>query len=100
MYINYLVFLAMPEESSALPCRYCVNRHFGGTYRLHPQARRKKKKISERGTSAVKQYLHGAASQKTAFFSMYIIHGWSSAPLQKPPIVQVLKNAQELLAFY
>jgi hypothetical protein len=25
------------------PCRYCVNRHFGGPYRLHSQGRRKKK---------------------------------------------------------
>jgi hypothetical protein len=29
------------------PCRSCVNRHFGGTHRLHLQGR----KISERGTS-------------------------------------------------
>jgi hypothetical protein len=30
-----------------VPCRYCVNRRFGGTYRLHLQGR----KIRERGTS-------------------------------------------------
>jgi hypothetical protein len=30
------------------PCRYCVNRRFGGTYRLHRQGRRN---IRERGTS-------------------------------------------------
>jgi hypothetical protein len=29
------------------PCRSCVNRRFGGTYRLHLQGRR----IRERGTS-------------------------------------------------
>jgi hypothetical protein len=29
------------------PCSFCVNRHFGGTYRLHLQGR----KIRERGTS-------------------------------------------------
>jgi hypothetical protein len=29
------------------PCRSCVNRRFGGTYRLHRQGR----KIRERGTS-------------------------------------------------
>jgi hypothetical protein len=29
------------------PCRSCVNRRFGGTYRLHLQGR----KIRERGTS-------------------------------------------------
>jgi hypothetical protein len=57
------------------PCRYYVNRRFGGTYRLHLQGRRKKKKIRERGTSASRcppkrqltQYLHGATLQKTAF---------------------------------
>jgi hypothetical protein len=32
------------------PCRYCVNRRFGGTYCLHLQDRRKKK-IRKRGTS-------------------------------------------------
>jgi hypothetical protein len=28
------------------PCRYCVNRRFGGMYHLHHQGRRKKKKMS------------------------------------------------------
>jgi hypothetical protein len=58
------------------PCRSCVNRRFGGKYRLHLQDR----KISERGTSVSRclryvppkrrftQDLHGATSQKTAFF--------------------------------
>jgi hypothetical protein len=32
------------------PCRYCINRSFGGTYRLHLQGRRKNKiKIRELG---------------------------------------------------
>jgi hypothetical protein len=53
------------------PCRYCVNRRFGGTYRLHLPGR----KTRERGTSVSRwllhntQYLHCATSQKTAFFS-------------------------------
>jgi hypothetical protein len=54
-------------------CSYCVNRLFGGTYRLHLQGR----KIRERGTSVSSwrrcippkrrftQELHGATSQKT-----------------------------------
>jgi hypothetical protein len=52
------------------PCRYCVNQHFGRTYRLHLQGRRKRKKIRERGTtsSRLTYYLHGVTSQKTAFF--------------------------------
>jgi hypothetical protein len=61
------------------PCRSCVNRRFGGTYRLHHQGR----KIRERGTSVSRwlltewcaspkrrftQNLHGATSKKTALF--------------------------------
>jgi hypothetical protein len=55
------------------PCRYCVNRRLGGTYRLHLQGR----KICERGTSVSRllqpkrrftQDLHGVTSQKTTFF--------------------------------
>jgi hypothetical protein len=30
------------------PCRYCVNRRFGGTYRLHLQGRRKKIDLGHR----------------------------------------------------
>jgi hypothetical protein len=62
--------------------RYCVNRRFGETYRLHLQGRRKTR---EQGTSVSRwlqprwrqyvppkrrfiQYLHGATSQKTKFF--------------------------------
>jgi hypothetical protein len=63
------------------PCRSCVNLLIGETYRLHLQGR----KIRERGTSvsrwltlemevihssetSVHTNLHGATSQKTAFF--------------------------------
>jgi hypothetical protein len=63
------------------PCRYCVNHRIRGTYRLHLQGRRKNK-ISASGEPAwaganllsyppkrrLTQYLHGATSQKTAFF--------------------------------
>jgi hypothetical protein len=47
-------------------CRACVNRRFGGTYRLHLQCRT----IRERGTSVSwwPHALHSATSQKTAFF--------------------------------
>jgi hypothetical protein len=68
------------------PCRSCVNRCFGGTYRLHLQGI----KIRERGTSVSRwlqtlpwrwrryvplkcqftQDLYGATSQKTAFFTV------------------------------
>jgi hypothetical protein len=72
------------------PCTSCVNRRFGGTYRLHLQGR----KIRERGTSLSRwllvprsliflplrcrryvplkrrftQEIHGATSKKTTFF--------------------------------
>jgi hypothetical protein len=68
------------------PCRYCVKRCFGGTYRLHLQGRR----IIERRTSVSRwlkfanfsvlkmelippkrrftQDIHGSTSKKTAFF--------------------------------
>jgi hypothetical protein len=67
------------------PCRSCVNRRFGGMYRLYLQG----KKIRERGTSVSRwlqtslpwrwrryvppkcrftQDIHRATSQKTAFF--------------------------------
>jgi hypothetical protein len=39
-------------------CRSCMNRHFGGTYRLHLQGR----KIRERGTS-VSSWLHAGSLQ-------------------------------------
>jgi hypothetical protein len=65
-------------------CRSCVNRRFGGTYRLHLQGR----KIRERGTSVSRwlqfsryvppkrrftQDLHGTTSQKMALFFVTIV---------------------------
>jgi hypothetical protein len=45
------VFMAMTTKNAffwdVAQCRSCMNRHFGGTYRLHLQGR----KIHERGTS-------------------------------------------------
>jgi hypothetical protein len=51
-------------------CRYCVNRRFGGTYRLHLQARRKEKDETREGTSVSRC---GAISQKTAFLEVQIV---------------------------
>jgi hypothetical protein len=79
------------------PCRYCVNRRFGGRYRLHLQGR----KIRERGTSVriflswrcrryvppkrrFTQDLHGATSQKAAFF---IVTAMKSSNLAKNFVV-------------
>jgi hypothetical protein len=80
------------------PCRYFVNRRFGGTYRLHLQGIRNTRAMNQREQVAVDwatcsrcfiarvflipwrwrryvppkrrltKYLHGAKSQKTAFF--------------------------------
>jgi hypothetical protein len=65
------------------PCGSCVNRRFGGTYRLHLQGR----KIRERGTSVSRwqqtQALHGATSQKTAFFIFHQLHWMDLFGLQQ-----------------
>jgi hypothetical protein len=59
------------------PCRYGLNRRFGGTYRLHLQGRReiiRKSLLPWRWRRYVppkrrlRPYLLGATSQKTAFF--------------------------------
>jgi hypothetical protein len=56
MYVRFEVFTAVTMKKAVFwdvaLSRYCVNRRFGGTYRLHLQSRRKEKKIRERGTSA------------------------------------------------
>jgi hypothetical protein len=49
--IGFEVFTAVTMKNTVFwevePCRSCVNRRFGGTYRLHLQG----KKICERGTN-------------------------------------------------
>jgi hypothetical protein len=46
--VRFEVFTAMTMKKAVFwdvaPCRYCVNRRFGGTYYLHLQGRRKEKK--------------------------------------------------------
>jgi hypothetical protein len=100
--VRFEVFTAVTMKKAVfwdvVPCRNSVNRRFGGTYSLHLQGRRKKK-IRKRRTSLLTcsrwffargfsstfkmeairspksrltQYLHGATSQKTAFFSITI----------------------------
>jgi hypothetical protein len=46
------------------PCRFCVYRRFGGTYRLHLQGR----KIRERGTS-VSHVAHAICSSETSIYT-------------------------------
>jgi hypothetical protein len=50
-YVRFEVVTAVAMKNAVFwdvaPCRSCVNRRFGGTYRLHLQGR----KIRERGTS-------------------------------------------------
>jgi hypothetical protein len=50
LHVRFEVFTAVTMKNAVFwdvaPCRYCVNRHFGGTYRLHLQGR----KICEQGT--------------------------------------------------
>jgi hypothetical protein len=76
--VRFEVFTAMTINNAVFwnvaPCRYFVNRRFGGTYRLHLQGRRNPRAINQRGQVAVPpkrrltKYLHDATSQKTAFF--------------------------------
>jgi hypothetical protein len=51
-FVRFEVFTAVTMKKAVFwdvaPCRYCVNRRFGGTYRLHLQGRRKKNKIRKR----------------------------------------------------
>jgi hypothetical protein len=73
------------------PCRSCVNRCFGGTFRLHLQGRKIRSHLltlvprswiflpwRRRWYVLPKrlftQDLHGATSQKTAFFVNYLVH--------------------------
>jgi hypothetical protein len=53
-----------------VPCRYFVNRRFGGAYRLHLQGIRNPRamKQRERPILPLRKYLYGATSQKTEFF--------------------------------
>jgi hypothetical protein len=50
IYVRFEVFTAVTMKNAIFwdmaPCSSCVNRRFGGTYRLHLQGR----KIRERGT--------------------------------------------------
>jgi hypothetical protein len=68
--VNYFYF---SERSSTkrnavfwdvAPCRSCVNRQFGGTYRLHHQGR----KIRERGTS-VRRWLQSETTCSRRFLA-------------------------------
>jgi hypothetical protein len=90
--VRFEIFTAVTVKNAVFwdvaPCRSCVNRRFGGTYRLHLQGR----KIRKLGTSVSRwlqppwrwtryvppkhrftQDLHGVASQKTAFFKWWTV---------------------------
>jgi hypothetical protein len=86
------VFTAVTMKNSVFwdvaPCRYFVNRRFGGMYRLHLQGIRNPRAINQREQVARKflipwrlrgyippkrrlpKYLHGATSKKTAFLNI------------------------------
>jgi hypothetical protein len=60
--IKFEVFTAVTIKNAVFwdvaPCRYCVNRSFGGMYRLHLQGT----KIRERGTSVSRWLLPSTKS--------------------------------------
>jgi hypothetical protein len=80
------------------PCRSCVNRRFGGTYRLHLQGR----KIRERGTS-VCRWLQTADSLtnndtlKVTTILRQIITELSEAVSEKDKIMIITKMVLNLL---
>jgi hypothetical protein len=53
------------------PCRYCVNRHFRGTYCLHLQGRKKNVKIREQGTSVSRWLVTLVPRSQIFLFSFY-----------------------------
>jgi hypothetical protein len=64
--VRFEVFTAVTMKNAVFwdvtPCRSCVNRRFGGTYRLHLQGR----KIRERGTSVIRWLRTAIPSSETA----------------------------------
>jgi hypothetical protein len=73
--VRFEVFTAVTMKNAVLwdvaPCRCCVNRSFGWTY-LHLQGGRWRWYVPPKRRFT--QYLHGATSQKTAFFTDSILH--------------------------
>jgi hypothetical protein len=69
------------------PCSSCMNRHFGGTYRLHFQGR----KIRERGTSVS----IGLQTERQSKTTSYIRTERDSGPRVKL-IVRVERNIVEM----
>jgi hypothetical protein len=63
-YVRFEVFAAVTMKNAVfwdvVACRFCVNRRFGGTYRLNLQGR----KIRERGTS-VSRWLQSVHTRST-----------------------------------
>jgi hypothetical protein len=64
-YVMYVLFKKVVFWDVA-PCRSCVNRRFGGAYRLHLQGR----KIGERGTSCRLQPPADAGTSPADFFTL------------------------------
>jgi hypothetical protein len=74
------------------PCRYCVSRRFGGTYRLHLQGRRKKY-IRERGTSVRRNCwaaTEPAVSSPRSHFSLRFNDTFHSVPWSREYFLKVL----------
>jgi hypothetical protein len=87
--VRFEVFTAVTMKKAVFwdvaPCRYGVNRRFGGTYPFHLQGRREIIRKSAREASVrdvrdrlppkrrLTPYLHGATSQKTAFFDLILV---------------------------
>jgi hypothetical protein len=94
IFVRFDVFTAVTMKNAVFwdvtPCRYCVNRRFGGTYRLHLPGIKIRDSVCSHLLTLVPRfrifilwrwrryvppkhrftkYLHGATSQKTVFFN-------------------------------
>jgi hypothetical protein len=85
-FVRFEVFTAVTMKNAVfldvVRCSSCVNERFGGTYRLHLQGR----KIRVRATSVSRWLhtgLHGATSQKTAFFNVNFVYIVFSSSVSK-----------------
>jgi hypothetical protein len=84
--VRFEVFTAVTMKNAVFwdvaPCRYFVNRRFGGTYCLHFQCIRNSRAMNQREQVAVDwvppkrrltKYLHGTTSQKTEFLLRIVL---------------------------
>jgi hypothetical protein len=80
MFVKFEVFMAVTVKNAVFwdvaPCRSCVNRLFGGTYRLHLQGM----KTDERGTADV----DGSSLMDFSTLKMEAIRSYETSVHRRP----------------